>query len=214
MYPIKVEIKHCKSIHELRDFMRLNNIRLVLFAETHGFLKETQIQKKIIESINPDFFLYEMLEESQILNDQEAHAFLDRPNKEDFSFISTYGDLKPTIKLARSFKLPIIGCDIKNMCCDSKNWMNESFPRGHWGKVTKTREARQSKIINQYSQKGLVFATLGAYHLRKGSYVIKNLDEKKFILVNPLFNGGEKFLIPRDQKKLKVSFKVRLFIKK
>ena len=50
-----------------------------------------------------------MLEESKILNDQDSTRFLGRPDKDDFSFISAYGDLKPTIRLARSFDLTIAG---------------------------------------------------------------------------------------------------------
>lgn len=214
MYKINVNIRGCKDIKRLADFIRVHNVRLILFAETHGFLKELPIQKEIMKRTNPDFFLYEMLEESKILNAEDAKHFLDKPDKEDFSFISNYGDLKPTIILARSFDLPIIGCDIKNMCCTSKNWINEKFPKGHWKKVTQKRELRQSNVINQYTRKGLVFASLGAYHLRKGSTTIKHLKDKRFIVVHPLFDGKEKFLIPRDQEKLRISFGVKLINRK
>lgn len=210
MYNIKLKIKGCSDVNSLGKFIRSKDIRLVLFAETHGFLNEAPIQKKIIQSINPNFFLYEMLEESKILNARDVKRFLNKNNKEDFSFISTYGDLKTTIRIARKFNLPIIGCDIKNMCCKSKNWRNEKFSQIDAKNLTNKREERQSKIINQYTSKGLVFASLGAYHLRKGSTTIKNLSEKSFIVVSPLFDGKEKFLIPKDQKKLNVSFKIKL----
>ncbi len=191
MYTIKVKIRGCKNINSLREFIRSHNIKLILFAETHGDLNELPIQRKIIQNTKPDFFLYEMLEEEEILSGKEAKQFINEPDNKDFSFISTYGQLKPTIKLARSFDLPIIGCDIKNMCCKDKNWINEKFPKGHWKKVTKKRELRQIKVINKYISKGLVFASLGAYHLRKDNLVLSKLRSKKVIVVKPLFNGKE-----------------------
>jgi len=214
MYKIRVNIRGCKKIEELAEFVRSNNIRLILFAETHGFLNETQIQKKIIQSVNPDFFLYEMLEESKILSAQDVKKLLNKPDKKDFSFISTYGDLKPTIRLARSFDLPIIGCDIKDMCVKTKNWINEKYSKDYWSKVIKKREKRQAKIINQYVKRGLVFVSVGAYHLRKESMVIKDLNENKFIIIFPLFNGKEKFIIPRNQEKQRVSFGIKLMRKR
>ena len=173
MYKIEVKIKGCKNFEELADFIRSKNIRLILFAETHGFLNEIPIQKKIIQSANPDFFLYEMLEESKILNIEDAQRFLSKPDNKDFSVISTYKELKPTIRLAKSFNLPIIGCDIKNMCQKDKSWLKKKFSREEVKALIKKRELRQSKIINQYTSKGMVFASLGAYHLRRGSITIR-----------------------------------------
>ena len=115
MYKIKVKIKGCKNINNLREFIRVNNIKIVLFGEYHGFLNQIQIQRKIIQNVQPDFFLYEMLEEKKILNEKDAKKFLSKLDNKDFSVISTYGQLKPIIRLARSFDLSIIGCDIKNI---------------------------------------------------------------------------------------------------
>ena len=38
------------------------------------------------------------------------------------------------------------------MCCKSKDWLSQKFPKGHWKKVTKKREEKQSRVINQYTQ--------------------------------------------------------------
>ena len=127
MYEIKVKIRELKDINKLGDFMRSHNIKLILFGEYHGFINQIQIQRKIIKNVKPNFFLYEMLEEKKILNDETAKKFLDKPNNKDFSVISTYGQLKPIIKLARSFDLPLIGCDIKNMFCKDKDWMKKKL---------------------------------------------------------------------------------------
>ena len=214
MYKIEVKIKGCKNFEELADFIRSKNIRLILFAETHGFLNEIPIQKKIIQSANPDFFLYEMLEESKILNIEDAQRFLSKPDNKDFSVISTYKELKPTIRLAKSFNLPIIGCDIKNMCQKDKSWLKKKFSREEAKALIKKRELRQSKIINQYTSKGMVFASLGAYHLRRGSITISSLKEKNFIMVSPSFKGKEVFLIRANQKELADSYSVKLKKKK
>ena len=210
MYKIDLKINGCKNVKELADFVRANRIRLILFAETHGFLNETPIQKKIIQSTNPDFFLYEMLEERKLLNNKETKIFLSKPNNENFSVISTYGELKPTIELANRFNLPIIGCDIKDMCQKDKNWLKKKFSREEARTLIKKRELRQSNVINQYTSNGLVFASLGAYHLRKGSITISNLREKNFIIVSPSFRGKEAFLIRANQKELADSYVVKL----
>lgn len=214
MYKIVSNIKGCKDIRDLRKFIAENEIMLVLFAETHGYLKEVPVQEKIISLINPDYFLYEMLEEKKILSSKQAKSFLNQPAKKTFSFISKYGELKPTIKMARNFNLPIIGCDIKNMCVRSSDWLSKGFSKKEAEHIRKTREIKQSKIINQYSKKGLVFASLGAYHLRRGSTTTNGLKEKKFILVYPVINDKPAFVTKSDPKNPKVKYKLKLVNKK
>ena len=143
-----------------------------------------------------------MIEEHKILNDKDAEFFLSELDTKDFSFISKYGQLKPMIKLARSFNLPIIGCDIKNMGCKDKNWRARKFSTEEGKKITNKRELQQAKIINQYTSKGLVFGLIGAYHLRKNSLVLSKLRGKNVIIVKPLFKWKEKF---NNQKKFNSS---------
>lgn len=192
MYKIKVKIKGCKRINSLREFIRVHNIKLVLFGEYHGFLNQIKVQRKIIQNVRPDFFLYEMLEEDKILNEKDAKKFLSKPDNKDFSFISTYENLKPMIRLARSFNLPIIGCDIKNMGIE-KGWRKKKFSDKEANKITDKRELQQVKIINRYTSKGLVFGLLGAYHLRKNSMVLSKLRDKKAVIVKPLLKWEERF---------------------
>jgi len=109
MYPIKLKIANCNNLDKFGDYLHANSIKLVLFAETHGLLNENPIQEKLIREIKPNFFLYEMLEESKICSDKSAKIFFDKPNNKNFSIISTYGELKPTLRIARKFKLPLIG---------------------------------------------------------------------------------------------------------
>ncbi len=217
MYKINVKIKGCKNIDDLGDFIRTNNIKVVLFGEYHGFLGQDKLQRKIIQVTRPDFFLYEMLEESKIMNNKQARIFLNKPNNQDFSFICTYGYLKPMIRLARAFSLQIIGCDIKNMCIKNKNWSKIShkeriatFSDKEAEIITRKRELRQVKIINKYSSKGLVFVILGTYHLRRNSVVLSHLKDKKAIIIRPSFDWRERF---NDRKKFKdsdVSYNLRM----
>jgi len=213
MYKIKVKIKGLKDINELGNFMKTNNIRLILFGEYHEFINQIQIQKKIIKNIKPDFFLYEMLEEKKILNDKDAKKFLNNPDDKDFSVISTYGELKPVIKLARSFDLPIIGCDIKNMGCKDKNWVEKKFTLEEGKVITKNRELKQSKVINEYVSKGIVFALLGDYHIRRGSLILPKLKEKKIIIVKPSFKWVERFSHAKKFDNSEISYVIKLINK-
>jgi len=71
------------------------------------------------------------------------------------------------------------------------------------------RELNQSSIINQYTRKGLVFASLGIYHFRAGGKLIPNLDENNFIIASPLFNGKERLSPPSKFIKSEVSYVIK-----
>lgn len=214
MYKIKSIIKDCKDIDGLRDFIRKKEIKLILFAETHGYLDEVPVQEKIVKLTKPNFFLYEMLEESKILNSKDAQKFLKHDNEESFSFISKYGELKPNVKLARKYKLPLIGCDIKNMCVRSGDWITKKFSQKEAQHIRETRETKQSKVINEYTKRGLVFASLGAYHLRRTSITTKNLKEKRFVVIYPIINGKPAFVTKSDPKNPRVRYEIKLVEKR
>jgi len=209
MYLINVKIPKV-GLNDLRDFMRTEDIRLVLFADTHGYFDEIPVERKIMEIVRPDFFLYEMLENRRLLDKKATRKFLDKPDKERFSFISVYKDLKPTVGLAYGLGLPIIGCDIKNMDQTSVDWIKRKFSRQEARELTEKRELRQAKVINSYSSKGIVFASLGAYHLRRGSITVNNLRDRRFLIVSPTFGGRESYLIPADTKEKIDGYSVRL----
>jgi len=213
MYKIIMKIKGLKDINKMRDFMKSHNIKLVLFGEYHGFINQIQIQKKIIKNARPDFFLYEMLEEKKILKDKDAKKFLNNSNDKNFSVISTYGELKPIIKLARSFNLPIIGCDIKDMGCRDKNGVKKKFSLKEGKMITKNRELRQSKIINEYVSRGVVFALLGNYHTRRNSLVLSKLKTENILIVKPSFKWTERFSHIKKFDNSDVSYIVKLIKK-
>ncbi len=205
MYKIQVGIKGVKSINDLRKFIKDHRIITVLFGEYHGFINQIEVQKRVIRAVKPDFFLYEMLERRNILNDKKAKEFLSKPDDKDFSVVSKYGQLKPIVKVARSFGLPIIGCDLKNMGVN-KDWRNKKYSNEETNKITKKRELQQAKIINQYSSKGLVFALLGNHHIRKNSALWSKLNEKEVIVIMPGFKWEKRLENKNKFKDSEISY--------
>src|SRR3989338_300361 len=220
MYRLNIKIKELHNLRELTNFIRNQKIKLVLFGEYHGFVNQIDVQKAIIKKVKPYFFLYEMLEEKKILNDREANKFLSTPDKDDFSVVSNYSQLKPIIRLCRRFGLPIIGCDIKNMCIKDKNWSKMShkeriatFSNEEGERMENKRELRQAKVINEYTSKGLVFAVLGTYHARRNSLVLSKLREKQAIVIRPAFKWKERFNHKEKFKDSEISYIVKLINK-
>ena len=213
MYKIKLKIGGCNGLNNLKEFIGKNNIKLVLFGEYHGFLKQIRVQNRILNEVAPNFFLYEMLENRNILNDGDAKLFFSKPSNKDFSFISKYGDLKPMIRLVRNLNLPLIGCDIKNMGAKSKDWRKSKFSSKKAEELTKKRELQQAKVINHFSSKGLVFALLGDYHLRRNSLVLSKLKLKNAILIRPSFKWGDDFNDLKNIKGKNISYLVKLYKK-
>jgi|SRR3989344_1583552 len=216
MYRLNIKIKELHNLRELTNFIRNQKIKLVLFGEYHGFVNQIDVQKAIIKKVKPYFFLYEMLEEKKILNDREANKFLSTPDKDDFSVVSNYSQLKPIIRLCRRFGLPIIGCDIKNMCIKNKNWSKMShkeriatFSDEEAEIITRKRELRQAKVINEYTSKDLTFVLLGNYHLRKNSGLWRKLKQKKVIVIRPEFKWKEKFNDKNKFKDSEVSYNIK-----
>lgn len=210
MYEVKINLKGCNNINKLRKFINVHNIKLVLFGEYHGFLNQVGVQKKIIKNVKPDFLIYELLEDDKILNNKDAKRFLDQPDNKNFSVVSTYGQLKPIVRLARSFNLSVIGCDIKNMGV-TWNWRKKKFSKEEAKKITNKRELQQVKVINEYTSKGLVFGLLGDYHLRKNSLVLSKLKGKKAIIVKPVFKWDKRFNHPKNFKSSEISYIVKIF---
>jgi hypothetical protein len=180
----------------IKEFINKNNIRIILFAETHGLINELEVQEEIIKNSKPSVYLYELLEEESLISKEDFDNFLSRSDEEDFSIISKFSDLKLAIKMARKFGIPIIGCDIKDMLRKntrfrepheiSKSELKEEE------KIMEEREKKQIEIINKYlnSNKNLLFVSIGAYHLRKNSPIFKSL-KSNYLLVYPLFDGKE-----------------------
>jgi len=200
-------------LQKLNEYIKENEIKLVLFAETHGFLDETPIQKEILDNTKFDAVLYELLEDKELLSEEDFKRFLSKEDEENFSIISKYKELKPTIILARENNLPIIGCDLKNTGRTDTSFRTKEFNDEELKedeRLMKRREEKQYQVIHRFLKKDKkIFATIGLYHLLPDSYLIKNLSKIKFIIVYPEFKSGEKFGQRVDFDKEEVYHKIK-----
>ncbi len=196
MYQLVIEVDGCKDLEDVKKFMNLNGIRIIFFAETHGIIKEElSIQDKIINTFKPSCYLYELLEEEKIVSGNDFKKFLKTDDSKDFSIISTFAELKPVVRLTQKYNLPIIGCDITNMCRDNKNFLNKKEltkeERLNEEIIMKKREERQKKVIEKSltKYKGIIFISLGAFHLRDNSLILQRIKQDS-IIIYPLVNGN------------------------
>ena len=196
MIEIRTNIKSVKNLTQLGGFLRLSGISLVLFAETHGLLSETEVQKEIIKNVHFDSFLYELLEDKKLTNRIDKEKLLNEPDNKDFSIISKFRDLKPTVLLSKEFDIPLIGCDFKNTGRENTDFReNKELTKEEQEQEDNfliKREKKQLKVIKDYTKSGSVFASIGAYHLRPGSYLISHIKDN-FIVIFPVFKDGELF---------------------
>ncbi len=195
------------------EIINSKNIKLIIFGETHGALEDTKIQEKIISAIKPNYFLYELLEDKSLPTIKEIKDFLNKKDNEDFSIISKYKDLKPTILLAQSKNIPLIGCDIKNLGRKNTDFRSIKIITSKIAKkeedLLKLRENRQGEVILDHLNKSnILFVSVGAYHLRKDSYLLNNLSKVRYIKVYPSIFGQPLFEPPskKDLEDLKWVF--------
>jgi hypothetical protein len=172
---------------------------IYIFGETHGFADDLKYQEEILKEIHPEYFLYEMLEDVLLINNLQIKGFLQKKDSESFSVISLYGELKPTIRIAGRLNIKIIGCDIKNMGRKDDTFLlkkrlspkEKIFEQD----LLKRREKHQAETILKYSHisEKPLFVSVGAYHLRKNSLLLKSLTKslkkEKVTIYLPFYNG-------------------------
>jgi len=182
---------------KLRKLIDKINPKLILFGETHGLLNETKIQEEILKNFKCDVFLYELLEDKELLSNESQENFILKPDEENFSLISKNKDLKDTIKLAMKFNIPIKGCDIKNMGREDTLFRERELTEKEEKEEDKLmirRELNQFNKINEELLKNKkVFALVGIYHILPRSELIKNLVGRNIIIIYPIFKDGEQF---------------------
>ncbi|MCW8966368.1 MAG: hypothetical protein OQK82_06755 [Candidatus Pacearchaeota archaeon] len=202
---------------ELSEILKHKEINLIIFGETHSFLDDNLIQEEIIKSFNPTIFFYEMLEETELINSEEQVLFLAQPDNKDFSIISTFGELKNTIKLANKYDIPVVGNDIKDMCRENKDFLEKTELSDEEIKneedILLKREERQSnKIIKSVKKNEKVLATTGAFHLREDSPLL-NLNLDAYLIIYPAYEGKQLFEPPEDFSIDKVTFEMKIIFK-
>jgi hypothetical protein len=198
---------------QLSEILKEKKISLIIFGETHGFLDDNKIQEEIIKIFKPDIFLYEMLEETELISETQKNKFLEEKNNKDFSVISNFGELKKTIALAKKYHLPILGNDIKNMCRENRDFLKKNNLTEEEIREEKTilenREIRQSqKIITLSNENKKILSTTGAFHLRKDSPLLNLNIGKSYLIIYPVYNGEQLFEPPEDFDIKKISIKI------
>lgn len=193
MIKIQIKVNGINSLEEIKN----KNPALILFGETHGFFNDLEVQKEIIEKANSKLYLYEMLEDKKITSKEEFNEYLSKNDKEKFSVISSYEEIKPVIKLAEKMKLKIIGCDIKDMGRENTDFLKKTELTPEEEKfetdLLEKREKHQAEIIKEYANSTEnIFVSLGAYHLRKDSEIFKNITNE-FIICYPVWKGQQEF---------------------
>jgi hypothetical protein len=201
-----------KMIKKLKNLLREKDIKLILFGETHGFLDDASIQSIVIDEFKPSIFLYEMLEETELLTESDKKKFLEEEDDTAFSVISNFGELKKTVELAKEKNLPIKGMDIKNMCRKNKNFLKKLNLTPNEIKreeeILLKREQKQvNEIVSSLNDGKKIFASTGTFHLREDSPLL-NIGEK-FIIIYPSYQG-EQIIGPTENMELeKIRFEVR-----
>jgi len=210
----KLRIRRFGNLAELMQSTK--GIKLVLFGNTHGFLNDVQTQGTLIAAFKPKYYLYELLENRNITSDIEFRRYLSEPNSKNFSVISKFGELKPVIRMARRYKLKIIGCDIKNMGRRNREFLsNTGFTKKEKNfekSLMNRREEQHARIINNYVSKtnNPVFASVGAYHLRKSSKTLSNLKTRDYIMCYPTYKGRQISGAAKGMNKKNVAYLVKL----
>jgi hypothetical protein len=203
--------KIIKNVSDLKN-LKARGIKGVIFAETHGFVDDIELQRSIIEAIKSEYYIWEMLEEKNLMNRGDFESFLSNKDNSDFSVISTYGELKAIVKLMSQLGIKGIGCDLRNMGRENKDFLSKTELTAEEEKfeeeLLKKRELHQAKVINDTAGKGSspVFVSLGAYHTREDSLVLKNL-RGKYLLCSPTFKG-EKVFCPDGIKKEEINYSI------
>jgi len=191
IYKLNIKINECKTLEDIKNFMKLNEVKIIFFAETHGILDELIIQDKIISKLKPVCYLYELLEEEKIISKRDFVKFLEKDDSERFSVISSFGELKPTVKLAKKHHIPLIGCDTTNMLRKNKDFLNE-INSDEEKKIMFDRERKQIDVIKKSLSKYIppIFVSIGAFHLRKDSLIFKEI-KSNYIIIRPLVDNME-----------------------
>ena len=169
--------------------------RIIFFGETHRFApKELDYIERTIKKFKPEIILYELLENKNLDNLEKINSFLKSPENKKFSLISSYGELKGFVKLAKKYKLPIIGCDLKNLGRNKPIPINKKLTKKEIRmeeKILKKREKYQTRFIMRISEKyHTALIIVGAYHLRRNS-PLRKIKNSKIIL--PKYKGKEIF---------------------
>jgi len=183
---------------------------IIFFGETHGFVKnEAEYMEMAIKKLKPQIILYELLEDKKLDNIVKINSFLRQSKNKRFSLISSYGELKGVVELGKKYKLPIIGCDLKDMGRNKSIPINKKLTKKEIyveRKILKKRERHQMKVIKIVLKKyKIILVIVGAYHLRKNSPLRKIKGSRNII---PKYKDKEIFSPKNISVKSKIYYSI------
>lgn len=186
------------------------NFSFILFAETHGYLNDFKIIKRIIKQQKPNYVLYELAEDKKFLTPKEFENIL---KQSQLSEMTDLKDVKQVLRACYRYHIPVIGIDFKNFAIkdpktvreknDNKSEPTEKEMEEFMEVLTK-REQHQIKLIKEYQKKGKILAITGAFHLRENSPFWKELSG---LIVYPTYKN--KVAFEPNTKKKRITYKTK-----
>jgi hypothetical protein len=187
----------------------VEKIKLIFFGETHGFIDDFKKQKEILDEINPEFVLFEQLENHLLMSQEDFQKII---SLKKISDMTEFNEIAKIVNYCYKKSIKLIGIDFKNFGF-SKN-LQEKVKNQR--KITEEenlellgilekRTEHHIEIIKRYMKKtsNQLVIILGAWHLRNDSKLLNSFKNYKLIL--PCDSQGE-ILISPPKKNEKVFY--------
>jgi hypothetical protein len=194
----------------MNNKLKFSNFSFILFGETHGYLNDFKVIKRLIKQQKPDYVLYECAEDNNFLTSNDFKNILKQYRISEMTDVK---DIKQVLKICYKYHIPIIGIDFKNFGIESpksvreKNKNKEEPTEKEMKKfmpILLKREQHQIKLIKEYKKKGSILVITGAFHLREDSSFWKEL--KQGIVIYPTYKN--KIIFEPIIKKQRIKYKI------
>jgi len=173
--------------------MELNNFSFIFIGDTHGFINDFKKQKEIINQVNPEYVLFEKLEDFKLESQEDFNRILQLENISDMTKVN---EIKKLIKFCQEKNIKMIGIDFKNFGLN-KNLIDVILGKKditkkeekEFERILNLRETHQNLIIQKYRNKtsSSIVIILGSWHLRPETQVLNNLTS--YVLIYPSVDG-------------------------
>ncbi|MBI4116992.1 hypothetical protein HY449_04590 [Candidatus Pacearchaeota archaeon] len=176
----------------------------IFIGDTHGFLNDFEKQKEVIERYNPEYVLAESLED---INLESEKNYQNISYSKKISNMTSFSIVKDLIELCHIKGIKLIGIDFKNFGFNENlqhKIINQQEPsleeKEEINKIVIERENKHSEMLQKYKNKSIkpIVVILGAWHLRNGSPIFKDLNNYKLIF--PCDKEGNIIFEPTDKK--------------
>ncbi len=185
-----------------------SSCRLLFVGDTHGFLDDMAVLRRVIITTAPAYVLAEQLQEVSLRTPAEYAAVRRRKR---LSATVSIAEIQPLINLCQERGIALIGIDLQNfgftphlLRVVSGDCPPTPADKKALRRLATRRERHQRAMINRYAKRSTlpVVVIIGAWHLRTGSPLLKGLHHSTLIipvdaagnlLVEPPMNGTAHF---------------------